>query len=181
MLRWQTCSLLYRYTSLKNAVPKSLCGLRSGNSPYAQAYIQVVLPMGSLQIHCTVFYSTDFTKWPGGKNHETVLPVVIFKSLWAKFCALTDFHHIYFKSIPFHSDSEHHLVKMNFILPSLHHPSTLLQFLGTPLPIHGHRAPTLKYFTEAWRPAWESRVGGLCDLFPCFPMRRILCFSHLKT
>lgn len=117
----------------------------------------------------------------GGNNHETVLPVVIFKSLWAKFCALTDFHHIYFKSILFHSDSEHHLVKMNFILPSLHHPSTLLQFLGTPLPIHGHRAPTLKYFTEAWRPAWESRVGGLCELFPCFPMRRILCFGHLKT
>lgn len=98
----------------------------------------------------------------------------IFKSLWDKFCAVTDFHHIYFKNILFHCDSEHHLVKMSFILPSLHHPSTLLQFLGTPLPIHGHRAPTLKNFTEAWRPAWESRVGGLCELFLCFPMRRTL-------
>ena len=98
----------------------------------------------------------------------------IFKSLWAKFCAVTDFHHIYSKSILFHSDSEHHLVKMSFILPSLHHPSTLLQFLGTPLPIHGYRAPMFKYFTEAWRPDWESRVGGLCELFLCFHMRRTL-------
>lgn len=117
----------------------------------------------------------------GGKNHETVLPVVIFKSLWTKFCAFMDFHHIYFKSILFHSDSEHHLVKMNFILPPLHHPSTLLQFLGTPWPIHGHRAPTLKYFTEAWRPAWESRVGWACvNYFHAAPWGEF-CFGHLKT